>query len=234
MTDTEKERNGIGVQFLGLNIVLAANELNLSIFKPVWMCQYGILKPEEISEIAFITPAAIQIPNEDFHLTILPNRLQLGLPTPKRIENSKLIDRIIGGILKALPHTPFAAMGINIDILVHPKNPTEFKDWNNQKFASPIAKLVCLDEGSPRFGSYFSIFVNDARLKVDVKPIRVTEDAPTPDHPIDPKFEYMKFNFNYHIDLDPENPVVQAFSQLNKAMHYLDHAESVIEKLIGE
>ena len=90
----------------GKSVVIVANELNLSIFKPVWLCQFDILKPEELSEGILISPAAIQIPGPTFQLVILPNRLQMTFPSSDVDATTEPLNRVLGGILRALPHTP--------------------------------------------------------------------------------------------------------------------------------
>lgn len=235
MPKKKPEPPKLKLTFSGMSIVLVANELNLSIFRPVWMCKLNILKPEEITEGSFISPAAIQIPAPNFHLAILPNRLQLSLPTAEKAVCGPLVDRVLGGILKALPHTPMSAMGVNFDFLLHPIDPTQFSKWNKAMFASPLVNTLCKDAKlQPRFGAYFSMFFDDMRLKVDVKPVRNAEESLTYERTSDPKFEAMKFNFNYHLDLNHEDPTGHALAHLDKWKSAIDHAQLILESLLTE
>lgn len=221
--------------FNGMTIVLVAHDLNMTIFKPVWMCKFDILRPDEITEGAFISPAAIQLPNPNFQVTILPNRLQMGFPTLNAEENSTLANRVLGGILKQLPHTPISAVGVNFEFLVHPTDLPTFGGWNKEKFATPLAsKLVGGDGSQPRFGSYVSMYVGDIRLKLDMKPVRAMEDPRAETEALAPQTELMKLNFNYHLDLNHEDPTGHALAHLNRVPECIGHAKAIVDTLLTQ
>lgn len=221
------------VVFAGTSLVLVANELNLSIFKPVWLGQFGILKPDEITEASVISPAAIQIAAPKFNLVILPNRLQMMFLTLEEEKVVEPLNRVMGGILKNLPHTPWIAIGINFDFFVIPEDQSRVDEWNKKNFASKQALAICNDhEKHPRFGSYFSMSFDGMRMKVDAKPVHKASS-------VDPKVtealkvapEWMLFNFNYHLDLDSAAPVKHAQDSLTKWTRAASHCSSIIAQI---
>ena len=218
--------------FNGMTVVLAAHDLNMTIFRPVWMCKFDILTPDEITEGALISPAVIQLPTPTFQLTILPNRLQMVFPNLDTELNSNLANRVLGGILKQLPHTPISAVGINFDFLIHPVDSPVFGKWNKENYGSPLACKLVPDEGSqPRFGSYVSMYVGDIRLKLDMKPVRAIEDLRAQAENLTPQTELMKLNFNYHLDLNHEDPTGHALAHLSKVPDCIEHAKGIVNTL---
>ena len=221
------------VVFAGTSLVLVANELNLSIFKPAWLGQFGILKPEEITESSVISPAVIQIPAPKFNLVILANRLQMTFLTLEEADVVEPLNRVMGGILKNLPHTPWIAMGINFDFFVRPTDDSRLDEWNKDNFASKQALAICSDKDKrPRFGSYFSMSYEGMRMKVDAKPVHKAasvDSKVTEALKVAP--EWMLFNFNYHLDLDSATPVKHAQESLAKWKVAASHSCSIIDQI---
>ncbi len=203
--------------FAGTNLVLVANELNLSIFKPIWLGKFEIIKPDEFTDACIISPAAIQIPTPHFTLAILPNRLQIAFTAMEDENVVEPLNRVVGGILKNLPHTPLLALGINFDFLIAPADASQFAEWNKKNFASESALAICGDQTKkPRFGSCFSMNVENMRLKVDAKPVHNVVANPKIMEALKVAPEWMQFNFNFHLDLDSEAPVKHALESLVK------------------
>ncbi|MEK7677344.1 MAG: hypothetical protein AAB676_16065 [Verrucomicrobiota bacterium] len=216
----------------GKSVVIVANELNLSIFKPVWLCQFDILKPEELSEGILISPAAIQIPGPTFQLVILPNRLQMTFPSSDVDATTEPLNRVLGGILRALPHTPLVGLGMNLDFFVAPAAGNTFEEWNAEHFASKVAFGVCGGaETRPRFGSYFSMQVEGMRLKVDAKPVSGVQASPQVVKALEAASEWMHFGFNYHHDLDQNASTKHALELLSKWSAVVSHARSIVSQL---
>lgn len=213
----------------GMSVVIIANELNLSIFKPVWLCQFSILKPEELSAGAVISPAAIQIPGPTFQLVILPNRLQMTF-TPSDVGATlEPLNRVLGGILRTLPHTPLIGLGMNLDFFVTPIPVNNFEKWNTENFASRVANVVCGAGIQPRFGSYSSMQVEGMRLKLDAKPVRAVAAPSQIVKALETAPEWMHFGFNYHQDLNQDAPSKHALELLSKWSTVYSHARSIVE-----
>ena len=218
--------------FTGMSVVLTANELNLSIFKPVWLCQSNILKSEELGDGVLISPAAIQIPCPTFQLVIVPNRLQLTFPDTEVGKTVEPVNRVLGGILKTLPHTPLVGIGMNFDFFVAPASGISFEKWNAEHFSSKAAlDTGCGVDGQPRFGAYFSLLAEGMRLKVDAKPVSRVVASPQIMKCLEMAPEWMHFAFNYHKDLDQSAPTAHALDLLSKWSAVVSHARSTIGKI---
>lgn len=203
--------------FAGASVVLVANEINLSIFRPMWLGQMNILRPDEIANDCVISPAAIQIPTPQFNLLILPNQLQMAFAEMDDAAVIEPLNRVLGGILKNLPHTPLIAMGMNFDFFVGPDDLKQFAEWNKSLFASGFASLVCGNPaGHPRFGAYFSTLFEGMRLKINTKPVHGAVAAPKVVEALKVATEWMHFNFNYHLDLKPDAPTQHAIESIAK------------------
>lgn len=218
--------------FAGMSVVIAANELNLSIFKPVWLCQFDILRPDELTESSLISAAAIQIPSPTFQLVILPNRLQMTFPSSDVDATIGPLNRVLGGILRALPHTPLVGLGMNFDFFVTPPVGDSYEKWNAESFATKAALgISCVADARPRFGSYFSMQVEGMRLKVDAKPVRGAVASPQVVKALEAASEWMHFGFNYHQDLDQNAPTKHALELLPKWSTVVRHAQSVVNQI---
>lgn len=220
--------------FGGASVVLVANEINLSIFKPLWLGQTNILLPDELSGDCIISPGVIQIPTSQFNLLVLPNQLQMAFAEMDDKIVVESLNRVLGGILKNLPHTPFFGLGINFDFFVGPSNSEEFAEWNKKLFASHSAMAVCeVANDHPRFGTYFSLDFEGLRLKINVRPIKGAVAAPKVIEQLQAVSEWMHFNFNFHLDLNPAAPSETALQTLAKWSLVANKTRSIISQIPG-
>ena len=220
--------------FGGTSVVLVANEINLSIFKPVWLGQTNILRPEELSGDCVISPGVIQIPTAQFNLLVLPNQLQMAFAEMDDKVVVEPLNRVLGGILKNLPHTPFLGLGINFDFFLGPSNSENFAEWNKELFASRSALAVCEQPtDQPRFGAYFSLEFEGLRLKTNVRPIKGAVAAPKVIEQLQAASEWMHFNFNFHLDLNPLTPAQNALETLAKWSLVAAKTRAIIAQIPG-
>jgi hypothetical protein len=220
--------------FGGTSVVLVANEINLSIFKPMWLGKTNILRPDELAGDCVISPGVVQIPTAQFNLLILPNQLQLAFAEMDDAVVIEPLNRVLGGILQNLPHTPFLGMGINFDFFVGPKDLDKFADWSKDLFASRSALAVCENPTDKlRFGSYFSLDFAGMRLKINAKPIKGAVAAPKVVEQLQTATEWMHFNFNFHLDLNPVAPAQNALETLAKWSLVAAKTRSIIAQIPG-
>lgn len=185
----------MAVELVNASAVIVAHDVNLSIFRPPWLRDQGILTDDELQGDVVATPVVVRIGARGFELTVLPDRLQFRPALQSDNANSDLL-RVLGGIVSALPHTPFTAMGFNFGYrIIQPKG-IDFAQWNRSRFASPVAFAVIPSgaQGTAHYGTYFSFDALDMRVKVDLKPIRKEGFA-------------MHSDFNFHRDL-PQDPSI--------------------------
>ena len=203
------------------SVVLSANDVNLSIFRPDWLTKYGCLHEEEIQQDqVVVTPVFVKVPCKTFELTILPMRIQMAFSGPSPGMASE-VDRVVGQIVRTLPHTPYSGCGLNFHYLATVE-PETFKAWSGRLFASEAAKLAGLLEiENSRFGTYFSVDVLGGTLKADIKPTRTSEDISKISKDWEPDTEVMRWELNYHFEVpsgqDRDKPVLRALGQWDKA-----------------
>ena len=234
MTTVTKATASARSVFAGASVVLVANEISLSIFKPMWLGQTNILRPDELSGDCVISPGAIQIPTAQFNLLILLNRLQMAFAEMDDEIVTEPLNRVLGGILKNLPHTPFVGIGFNFDFFVGPSDLDKFADWSKELFASDSALAVCANPTDhPRFGAYFSLDFEGMRLKINARPVKGAVAAPKVVEQLQTASEWMHFNFNFHLDLNPDTPAQTALEALAKWNLVAAKTRSIIAQLPG-
>lgn len=202
MTDpVVKQDAGIKASQIDASAVVTGSDVNLSIFKPLWLRQAKILTEDEISAEILVSPAAINIPTPKFELLILPNRIQMRFFGSGCNDARTDLLRVMGGIVEMLPHTPYTGVGLNFkNVLTLPAG-SDFFTWNRQVFATPWAEDQATKDNEPRFGCYFSVNTLGMRLKVDVKPINPTPELIKIVKSLALGEDYMQMVFNYHVDL---------------------------------
>jgi len=196
---------------ISADVVIVARNLNPSIFSQLWLVREEIVGEEDFAENCIYSPMLTQVFTPYFQLLVLPEKLQIAL-TDKSIDDPKLvIDKVIS-IIRKLPHTPYTAIGANFHWMVAPDAPEDFIGFMRDLFVKPGTPLYDkFSESNARFGAYMSKDIFGARLKLDIKPI----------HPIREEksagvAESLRFNFNYHLDLEYGEHIDQMLEFLEK------------------
>ncbi len=198
---TEATDPGMCAVLTNSSAILVAHDVNLSIFKPVWLLRHKILTEEELGDETLVSPVVVRIPAPRFELLVLPDRVQLRPDLGSPAAQDDLL-RVLGGIVSILPHTPFTAIGLNFEYARKCPRSAKFAEWHRPKFAAPYAlQMVPGSHPAARFGAYFSFDVMDMRLKADIKPGRVDKPAPSLADQLTPEQEVMQAKFNFHRDL---------------------------------
>lgn len=222
---------GIETELTHSSAVLIAHDVNISIFKPWWLMKAGILREEELEGNVVVTPITVQISAPAFEMAVFPNRIQMTFKH-EGVGDRKDITRVLGGIVKTLPHTPYSAVGLNFHYLATTNGRQSFDLWSKKVFASPFAKLVASGEDrGARFGSYVSVDVLGARLKLDVKPITLAEGPTVSGIRGEPGQEFAKVDFNFHLDLQEGTEPDQIVRVLNRWTRALSFSKKVVRSL---
>jgi len=184
-----------------LSIVITAKDFNVSIFKPFWLMKNSIFREEELQGNIIITPPAVQIPTENFQFMILPDRIQMSMPR-QYTDAEADIGRILGGIVKTLPHTPYKGLGINFNYFVSPEAEETFSSWNRNLLASTLSnKIQSPKDKNARFGSYVSFDVIGTRLKIDIKPVKASKNIVKIYKSWHAGQDLLRVNLNFHSDV---------------------------------
>lgn len=200
---------------VGSNVVILARDANQSIFKPSWLVKNGILQEEEANgdDVQYV-PGLTRVRIAAFELLVLPDRLQIQFP-PDAEDGDAIVERVLGGICRTLPHTPLVAVGLNYQHVLEPAEPAKFFEWNRKWLAAPWAlKHTDQADHRTRFGCSFAYDYRGARMRVRVA-VSVRPGEPRP-QPQDKDLPYVvNVHFNLHRDLPLEDPAKELFRMLS-------------------
>lgn len=211
----------VSVELQLMSCVLVAHDMNLSIFKPHWFTSNKILSQDEFSDDILFAPGIIQIPTKEYGLSVFPNRVQMRFETECEHARDYLL-RIIGGIVKTLPHTPYTALGFNYEYRLIPSS--DFSSWNREIFGGlRVSAAAPNDDVDARFGAYFSFDLHGMRLKVDAKPIKIQVDGENK--------ECQLVVLNFHRDLNQPVDVEELTSLLKQWDVCYSYSQSLVDSL---
>ena len=180
------------VELVSENVVVLANQFNLSIMNQHWLIKNCIITQDDLQDGYTFTPVFALAKTKFFQLTLVPERLQIDL-NPKTEKKIELIKSKIGTIVDKLPHTPFTALGFNFDYFLTTED-SSVEKYTRSLFFKPDSPLSSqFDEDNAKFGGYFSKDVSGFRLKLDIKPISIKSKDKTMDK--------IQLAFNFHLDL---------------------------------
>lgn len=204
-------------------VVLLADTYNVSIFNQIWLVESGILTKDEILNGQTLqSPVAVNVVCDDFELLIVSDRAQLTFHK-KFQEMGEIVKRIFKGITANLPHTPFMAIGINLDYQIEAQGNANFNRRIKSIFLTeqnPLAKHFQADDA--RFGLYLSQDVEPGvRLRLDIKPI-----------PTENGNDAESIKFNFHKELrGSADKVIEVNKMLDRWAAYLESANSLTNEL---
>ena len=206
-----------------VTIAILANSFNLSIFNQIWLVNNNIVTEDEVtSGNAMMSPVAVTLATDQFELLIIPERVQLRI-TGSSEENSKfeLINRVLGGLVDALPHTPYSAVGFNFSYsIAHEDLKNDLSRVKNTYIseANPLAEHFSSEDS--RFGLYLSTAsILGSRLRLDIKPSNLNNQ------------ERQVLNFNYHLDLKSPGQVRVMKEMFHAWSDFKKNSEEILESL---
>lgn len=210
------------------NIVIVAKNLNPSIFTQIWLAKIGVFEEDEFEKESFFSPTAVNIQTPNVDLLIVPDRLQLKFKTDEKQE--EIITKTIGNIVKALPHTPYTAIGLNFDLILEPFDQSQYPKAIRELFLSdnnPIGGIFNTDDS--RFGTYMSREVFEMRLKLNILPTKIVSG----DEKVEK--EVLNFRFNFHKAIDNlEKAVDIVIETANKWSQAKKMSEDIVMEISGK
>ncbi len=190
-----------------VNAVLAAQNLNPSIFTHIWLSEKGLFREKDFTDSgSMYTPVAVNVVTPDLAFVAIPERVQIGLISRKDDPNwfQDQLQRTLGVIATELHHTPFLAVGFNMDWVVTPGAKTSILELERKHFlntANPLARHF--DNLGCRFGFYLSKEFTMGRLKLDIKPVTLQKSLGKTEPGVS---EGTRLLFNFHLDLTDNKP----------------------------
>jgi hypothetical protein len=150
-------------------------------------------------------------------------------PAPGRTAD---VDRVLGGIVQTLPHTPYSACGLNFNYLATVAD-DNFQAWDVRLFASEAARRAgATNAAGARFGSYCSFDVLGGRMKLDMKPTRTIRGVREIAEDWQESAEVMRMSFNYHFEVGTSDaPAECVRNALGKWDEAAAHSQATVARL---
>ncbi|MSR56128.1 MAG: hypothetical protein EXS05_00405 [Planctomycetaceae bacterium] len=209
-------------------VVIAARHFNPTVFGQIWLAKHGIVAEDEFEPSCLFSEPLVNVASREFNLLVIPDQMQF-VPRVEPEKQQQLVSDKVGRIIRVLPHTPFTAMGLNFSWRVTPSE-MSVEQFCRRMFFVPNRRLYHrFDAENPRFGAYLSRDILGCRLKLDIKPVT------TRSMPIGDTQEWVKFAFNFHLDLlTSENTVEQIEAVLGRWDAARNEAEAIIDEIGDE
>jgi len=205
------------------SVVIINTGVNPSSFNSYWLVTNGILKEEELSNEHVFTNQVAEINGNQFGLIITGNSFQIRTKTD--IMNlGKCINDKLEKIIDAVNNTIYISVGINFNWIIDVEG-TDFKKLSKDLFFKENSDLFnYFNKDDATFGSYLSMDFEDARLKLDIKPVYLHQDLME-------KKGGIHFNFNFHYDIPENNRIDSLKKFINKWNTFYLEASKIIDSL---
>jgi hypothetical protein len=177
------------------NAIVVARQFNPSIVSQMWLVNTGIVPDGGFGDEFAFTPVFAQVVTEQFALQIIPERLQFTPKVPVN-EQKSLVTEKVGKFVRALPHTPYAAVGLNFSFHLVPDQ-IDVRDLTRSLFFVPDSPIhKAFDAPDAQFGGYVSRDALGCRFKLDVKPCTLKPASGG-------EQQFVALDFNFHRDIAP-------------------------------
>lgn len=159
-------------ELVSASVVVAANQFNPTVFSQPWLVRNKFLSERDL-QAGLFAPMAANVQTERFVLFVAPPQLQF-VPTVAKEEQGSLILAIVGGIIRAIPHTPFSGAGLNFTW--HLSYEREIAAIGRHYFAVPGSPLfAAFDTPDAKYGTFVSKDTLGCRLQLDIRPIKLND-----------------------------------------------------------
>lgn len=210
------------IELVDCNIVIVANDFNVTIVNNIWLYKNEIFTEDELKD-SINLPVNVEVRADNCIFSVVPNRLQFNVNT-KYADAKELILSKIGKLVKKLPHTPFAATGLNFIYHITPQG-DDVGSLSKRLFCNNGAMLFdgLEEQQNSRFGGYFSYDLMGARFRLDAKPIKIAKDGGFD--------EKLQFSYNFNVDLTSEDPVENIIRLIKMWDEAKEYTKNLTEKI---
>jgi len=204
------------------SIVLTAQTFNPSVFTETWLSEYHVLPTDKLVGVRVFAPQVAQFQVSEVQVLVAPPKMQITFPILPEGDNHQLACRIASRTVELLPHTPYKALGLNFDYFVPPAEGQDFNEYDRALFGDGASKLLGeFTTSDSRFGRYFSKDYGEARLKVDVKPVKAGPQNKN----------LLQFSFNFHHAI-PEVPLEERARILIRMISTWEELRNYSQRLV--
>jgi hypothetical protein len=201
---------------VGASVVVVAHQFNPSVISEVWLTRNELLRVEDRQEGCVFTDVFVNLRSSQYSLLVTPDQLQFAPGGEPEAQRDLILSKV-GKMIALLPHVPYHAAGLNFVWAFDPEPETVPTATRRLFFAHGRPFFRHFDTPDAQFGSYLSKSVLGCRLKLDIKPVTVTQVDSTADRarPV------VHLAFNYHLDVlghdDPVARIRQLLGQWDEA-----------------
>lgn len=208
---------------VGHSVVIINTGIAPSSFNSYWLVKNGILKEEELNNNHIFTNNVVELNGDNYVLTITGNSFQI-----RAINNLQdleyCINEKLNKIIDVTTNTIYVSVGVNFNWIIEPTD-DDFKKLSRKLFFKKDSNVFTFfDEDDATFGSYMSKNFDDARLKLDIKPIYTNQD-------IGDKKGAIHFNFNFHYDIPEGDRSEKLKIFIKKWNLFYNESNRIIESL---
>jgi len=188
----------MNIELVDASVVVVARQFNPSVFSQLWLVRHGLVGENDFREGCIFSDALAQVTTEAFNLLVVPPRAQFIANVAEDAQQRLIVDRM-GLLVRALPETPYRAVGINMTWKVQAASGSIADLSRRLAFVPSSPVHAIFDEADARFGAILSKDSFGCRLNLTVKPEVVEGEED----------ESLVFAFNYHRDIRPDDDAAQ-------------------------
>ncbi len=186
-------------------MVVVARNFNPSVTSQLWLARNGVVEEGDFLPGCIFTDLLVQVRTRRFSLLFTPEQLQF-VPAPDEETPHVLMQRVIGRVVRTLPHTPYRALGLNFTWHLTPEGGDVAALSRQLFFTSGRPLFRDFDAPDASFGAYLSRDLLGFRLKLDVKPVTVTLPRGAAE-------QRLQLLYNFHADLPEGDEAVERIQQ---------------------
>ena len=211
------------IELAGCNLVITAQHFNPSIFSQLWLVRNEVVSEDDFSHGSVFSDQVVNVESPQFGLLVVPAQMQFVPKVPRHLQGGLVAEKV-GRIVRALPHTPYTAIGLNFFWHIEPED-GNIPGLTRSLFYDSGRKICRLfDAEDARFGAYFSRDILGCRLRLDVRPF-------TPQTG-DERREFVQFAFNFHLDLPQEADEIM--KGIERQLEIWDEASAEATRIVEE
>ena len=152
-----------------------------------------MFEEKDFTENSLYSALAVNVATPDLLFVAIPEKIQVAFAQKREDANwcQKALHRTVGVVAKELHHTPFQAIGFNMEWVVKLEPSRSIESVERRYFlneANPLAKHF--QDVNCRFGLYLSKSFTLGRIKLDIKPVTFKDSS-----------QGTRLLFNFHLDL---------------------------------
>ena len=209
------------IDLIEKNIVIVAHEFNLATMNSIWFYKNNIFSEDELKG-NISTPLLFEVHSKEFMFRIDPQRIQFSIFSKTEKLEEMMLSKI-NKIINLIPNSPFSAIGFNFTYHYYSKE-QDAGQLSKELFYFKDSKLAQeFNTDDARFGAYFSKNIDEFRLKLDIKPVPLTQKSI--------RDERIQFSFNFHkaINVNENYNTILVF--LKKWKETKQKADSIMKKI---